>query len=68
MFRRLPSPFSGQIQPALGMLVRCADGTRCSPFACALFFRWNSPKTGSFHIGACVPEAAIDRFDKTKSC
>ena len=30
MFRRPRSPIFGQIQPASGMLVRCADGTRCS--------------------------------------
>jgi len=35
MFKRLLSPFSGQIRPVSGMLVRYADGTHCSPFASA---------------------------------
>ena len=44
IFRRSQNPILWQFQPALGMLVRCADGTRCSPFASALFCLWRPPE------------------------
>jgi len=31
-----------------GMLVRCADGTRCSPFASALFYMASSKDINQF--------------------
>jgi len=37
--------FSTQIRLLSGMLVRCVDGTRCSPFASALFCLGRPPAT-----------------------
>jgi len=45
------------------MLVRCADGTRCSSFASALFCLWRPQIHEPVHVQAFIPDAAIKRFN-----
>jgi hypothetical protein len=58
--KRPQGTICGQIQPALGMSVRCADGTRCSPFASALFVSGVLQRHKPVRVQAFVPKAAVE--------